>query len=112
MAEMWLSHLPVVQSQDRLDERSAIFRNVDGAGAAAIASVGMIVVNQLDAEGLFHGRRGTGHRDRATQDFVASLQHLQIVLGCELPDLVDLCGIGPVLRGKFGVTHGLAGPFG
>ena len=90
----------VVESEDSGDGGSVLLGNLDGADAAAIAALGMLVLVELDAEGLFHVGGCAGKRDGAAQGLIAAFQDLQIVFAGKLANLVDVGGVCAIGAGE------------
>jgi len=101
----------VIKTEDALDDGSECVGNLNGTGVAAVGSIGMLEADKLHVEGLFHIGRGAGQSDGPAENFVAAREYLQIVLGGELPDEVDLGGVSAIGFGEVGVAENLAAMF-
>jgi hypothetical protein len=74
---------------------------------AAVASVRMIVFDEIYGEGFLHRSRGSRQGDGAALRFIAPLQHVQVILTGKRADPVNVGGIGAIGLGKFAMVDEL-----
>jgi hypothetical protein len=74
---------------------------------AAVASIRMVVFDEIYGEGFLHRSRGSRQGDGAALRFIAPLEHVQAILTGKRADPVNVGGIGSICLGKVAMVDEL-----
>src|ERR1700732_4968904 len=91
---MRVSLRAVVQTEYALNDIVQIGRKLHGAGAAAIFSVGMLILLEHHAEGITHGSHSAGEDDGPARR--TGFHHCESVVAGKSLDTGNIGRIGPV----------------